>query len=419
MRRVHLGALAAAITLVIATPLFAQDSVLDIARRASEITANATEIVGAETATNVLRVASEAKEQYKEETAEIVSHNEDIYRQGMKLAEEMAGSQMEASRQAGNLPSEQAAPNAKDVKYRIFVSQRMPTEEVRALVQAYADRRDVSIVVRGMLPGQKFLGLQQWVGKVMGKPDPKKPTAGISIDPQPYADLGINRVPAVARYDDNGKLLAFAQGITSTDWIEGQVKRGGRGNLGVHGPTQETAEQDMIELMKRAAEAYDWEGDRATALDRFWKQTEVHSLPRVTAPRVREMDPTFEVARTITAPDGQIIAKAGERINPLKYIVMNDYFLFFNPADPDQVSWAKAQVKANPGRTLTLMATQVRSLGGPDEMGQLADRIGARVFLLNGPIKERFSIERVPTLVRGENARLIIEEHVPPRGAKR
>lgn len=419
MRRGHIAAVAALLTVVVAAPLSAQDSVLDIARRASEITANATEIVGAETARDVLRTASEAKEQYKEDVAQVVSHNEDIYRQGLQLAEQMAGSQMEAARQSGQLPSDQAAQSVKEVRYRIFVTQRMPTEEVRALVQAYAGRKDVSIAVRGMLPGQKFMGLQQWVGKVMGRPDPKAPPAGISIDPQPYADLGVNVAPAIARYDDNGKLIAFALGITSAEWIDGQVQRGGRGNLGTHGPTQEMAEQDMIEAMKRAAEAYDWEGDRATALDRFWKTTEVHELPRVTTARIREMDPTFEVSRTITAPDGQVIAKAGERINPLKYIAMNDYFLFFNPADPDQVNWAQAQVKANPGRNMTLLATQVRTLGGPNGLGQLTDRIGARVFLLSGAIKERFAIERVPTLVRGQDALLIIEEHVPPRGRKR
>lgn len=406
---------AAAAVLAIALPLSAQDATIeDIAERSRQIRENAAEIVGQETIDQVRAATTSGAETYKEQIAPIVAQNPEIFRRGVELAQEMAGSHMDAARADGSLPG-QAGQNQLgdiDTRYRIFISQKMPRGEIKELVQTYAGRRDVALVLRGALPGQKVGDLQKWLFSALGKVEQGAQLANITIDPEPYSKLGTDQVPVAARYGEEGNLIAYVLGTTDISWLEEQVSRGMTGNLGARGPTIKVGEVDMIEAMKRRAAAYDWKAAGKGAVKRYWERTPVHDLPVAQRRRLRELDPTFEVSRTITAPNGHVIAQAGERINPLQYMPFAQTLLIIDPADPKQVAWAKAQITSLRGTQVTLLASQVRSLGSLEDLGRASTRLGTRIFLMNDELKKKFQIEAIPTLVRQSGTKFLIDEQL-------
>lgn len=66
----------------------------------------------------------------------------------------------------------------------------------------------------------------------------------------------------------------------------------------------------------------------------------VQGLSRVEKARFFYWDPTVRVPKTISDPNGNVIAEAGKTVNPLDYVNLPQNMLFFDGSDPAQVaSW--------------------------------------------------------------------------------
>lgn len=387
----------------------------EIAQNMERIRENARSIIGEETLDAAQRNIKSAGETHADEFSAIHSGAQDLFQQGVDLAKEMASSQYNAVAENGqDLPSEASADKNGDVplRYLIFISQSMPDAEVKSLAQTYAGRKDVALVLRGMLPGQNISKVQSWILKMLAPIEVGTLIPNINMDSQPFTELGVSHVPVIARYDDDGKVQAYALGMTSIGWIDEKVQSGAAGNLGSFGPTVQVGEEDIVEVMQRRAAEYDWAGAAEGALDRFWARTEKYDLPRTQVRRTLTMDPTIEVQKTITAPDGTVIAAAGDRVNPLEFMPFQPVLAFFDPADVEQVQWAKAIV-ADSEAPVILMASQLRSLEGLEGLGRMSDDIGSRIFKLPSDVRERFNLQVVPTLVRAHGPNFIIDEQLP------
>lgn len=398
-----------------ASGMVSAQSADEIAKDMERIKENARSIVGEETLNAAERNIKAAGESHREEFSAIHSGAQDLFQQGVDLAKEMASSQYNAVAEQGrDLPSEALADKNGDVplRYMIFISQSMPDSEVKALAQTYAGRKDVALVIRGLLPNQNISKVQSWIFKMLSPIDVGTLIPNINMDSQPFTELGVSHVPVIARYDDEGKVQAYALGMTSIGWIDEQVQKGARGNLGSFGPTVQVGEEDIIEVMQKRAAEYDWKGAAEGALDRFWARTEKHDLPRTQVRRTLTMDPTIEVQKTISAPDGTVIAAAGDRINPLEFAPFQPVLAFFDPGDLEQVQWAKAVVEASEAPVI-LMASQLRSLDGLEGLGRMSDEIGTRIFKLPNDVRERFNLQVVPTIVRAHGPNFIIDEQLP------
>ena len=88
----------------------------------------------------------------------------------------------------------------------------------------------------------------------------------------------------------------------------------------------------------------DMEKMKARALNTFWDKQTFAELPRATRHRVRALDPTVLVPADMTAADGTVIHKAGDRINPLDMRPFTQRLVIIDPLDPQQVALAKKQV---------------------------------------------------------------------------
>lgn len=373
---------------------------------------NADKLIGEDLYQDLPRIAEQASRDYATEIDQIRDRSLEVFEQGLELARELAGSQIQALESAGHMENPDEAA-WKHPQFRLFVSQSMPDEEVRALLDLARGDPSLVLALRGLKPDQNITEVHRWIYRLLAPIEEGQQMPTITIDPEPFNELGVEHVPVLAQYDQSGELLGYALGMTSRMWMAEQIEAGRRGNLGAYGPTVQVAEVDIIEVIKARASQFDWAKASEGALDRFWTRTEAHDLPRTRRERIRTYDPTFEITQSIVAPDGTVIAQAGERINPLDAAPFISTLVFFDPADPDQARWAKAQVERLRGRPVTVMASQLRSLEGLDDLARLSDHIGAKVHSLPQAVRDTFHIQSVPTLITAVGREFQIHEQVP------
>ena len=186
-------------------------------------------------------------------------------------------------------------------------------------------------------------------------------------------------------------------------------------DLGVRGETWPIAEPDLLaEIEARLAEM-----QRTGEIDRL--QSEARSRARLQleepepvaglAParkqRTRLFDPSIAVERDIRAADGNLIVRAGTRVNPLATHPLTRDLLFIDGRRQEEVAWALGRVRAG-DRPAKIVLLAGRPL-------DLARRRRTPVFFdQGGRLAARFGLDRTPVLVEQAGSQLRITE-VPIR----
>ncbi|WP_172600131.1 type-F conjugative transfer system protein TraW [Sulfuricystis multivorans] len=177
------------------------------------------------------------------------------------------------------------------------------------------------------------------------------------------------------------------------------------------GPVHPIVEPDMLQEIYRVLKEKQRSGELARlqkeAVDRAKRSIEnpkpVKGLSRVEKARVFYWDPTVRVPKTITDPNGNVIAEAGKTINPLDYVTLPKNLLFFDGTDPAQVKKAEALMQQYNGQMKAVLVN-----GQPLEMSrQWKTQV---YFDQGGMLVRKLGIIRVPSLVSQEGKRLRIDE---------
>ena len=184
-------------------------------------------------------------------------------------------------------------------------------------------------------------------------------------------------------------------------------------DLGTVGPVYPVVEPDML----RAMEAKLREKERTGELARLQREAvarseatlrqprPVEGLARAMERRVSYINPSVTVATAVVAPDGSTVVPAGTSVNPLDYVALSNWLLFFDARDPEQTRYAAALLERYQHRLKPILVggsfvTVARAWQRPvyyDQGGALVRRLGIR---------------RVPALVSQEGRLLRIEELV-------
>ncbi|MDY0041147.1 MAG: type-F conjugative transfer system protein TraW [Desulforhabdus sp.] len=177
------------------------------------------------------------------------------------------------------------------------------------------------------------------------------------------------------------------------------------------GPVHPIKEPDMLQEIYRVLNEKQKSGEMARlqkeAVDRAKHSIEnpkaVKGLARVEKARVFYWDPTVRVPKTITDPNGNVIAEAGKTINPLDYVNLPKNMLFFDGTDPAQVKKAESLMQHYNGQMKAILVN-----GQPLEMSR---QWKTQVYFDQGGILVRkLGLVRVPSLVSQEGKRLRIDE---------
>lgn len=181
----------------------------------------------------------------------------------------------------------------------------------------------------------------------------------------------------------------------------------------VLGPTYPIREPDMLEEIQTKLKSMEKNGRlgqlQKEAIERSKQSIErpdaVKGVVKTREARTFYFDPSWRVPRDIVAPDGQLIARAGDVVNPLDYVPLSNHLFFFDQGDPKQVKKAADMLKRFNGAVKPILVA-----GEPLTLTRQWKR--QVYFDQGGYLIRRFGIKQVPALVSQDptKKRLRIDE---------
>jgi conjugal transfer pilus assembly protein TraW len=297
-----------------------------------------------------------------------------------------------------------AMPNARQLI--LFVSASLGDEALKRAFQAASDDPDVTIVFRGVLPGETLTGVVRRLGELLEGIEPKP---NVAIHPKSFRDHQVTLVPTIVE-PASGKTI---RGTLITETFRKRADGTTDLDLGVVGPVHDIAEPDLVALIKAEVAKADIEADAMEAVSSYWRRASFIELPKATEHRVRRLDPTVTTENELRDHNGRLLVPAGVTINPLERLPFASRLLVFDGTDPDERAWARKHV--HPERKTILITIRIDREVGWSAWKRLHDDLGQPVHLLPAKLAERFAIEATPTLIEAapDGKALLISEDVP------
>ena len=185
-------------------------------------------------------------------------------------------------------------------------------------------------------------------------------------------------------------------------------------DLGVRGATWPIAEPDLLDAIAARLEALRdagafarWEAEAKTrARAHLEAPPRVPGIGPATEDRSRRLDPAVTVARDLAAPDGTVLARAGERVNPLDHVRLSRPLLLVDGTRDVEVAWA---LRHPAPATLVLVAGRPLALARVHRRPVFFDQGGA--------VARRFQVRATPSVVTQEGRWLRVVEVALDDGA--
>jgi conjugal transfer pilus assembly protein TraW len=290
----------------------------------------------------------------------------------------------------------------------LLVSRAMGAAALRDIF-ATAARPDVRIVFRGVAEGEPLLDFMRGIHAELEGLDP---LPAVELDPTPFRETGAEAVPLMILSGPDGEIARVA-GLSDPAWLLAQVAAGRTGDLGVRGPVETISEPDMLEEIARRVAALDLAELREQALARYWTRAAFEHLPTAREPRTRVIDPAIEAKADIALPDGTLLVRAGERLNPLDRLAFGLRLVVFDPTEPAQIRTARALGDSAGALRPVYLATRFDREDGWEGFRAIEDALDETVYLLTPDVRERFALERVPASVESAGRVFLVREHPP------
>lgn len=293
--------------------------------------------------------------------------------------------------------------------YLIFVSAAMSAGDIRSVLEVSAENMAVHVIFRGVPKEGGVDGFMAWLRDLTrgmeGAPR-------LTIDPPTWQQYGVTQVPTMIVLD-HGHEIARVLGVANPAWMDARLASG-RGDLGRYGEVVEPSEPDMMVMLKEATKHFDMDAYRQDAERQFWATQKNLGLPVVTTARTRRVDPSVTVLQDVVMPDGNVLAKKGDRINPLLAVAFDQRLIVIDASNPEQRAMAHGLVAQAGNTRVTVLSTGVPDpAGGFTTWRQWQEDIGSPLYLLSEQVRARLDVTHVPTLVDGDGDRLVLTELDP------
>lgn len=295
----------------------------------------------------------------------------------------------------------------------MFVSFSLGDTALKGIFEEASRQDDALLVFRGPKPGQKLPALFADLKRLLKDIDP---VPNIVIDPVRFQKWAVTSVPAIVVEADD-KVLLQVKGVSSLSWLNDKLKTSATGNLGRLGDVYDIAEIDLLEEIKRRMAAIDWRQKQQQAIARFWDQQRFEVLPVALENRERVIDMTITAPRNLTAPNGQLIVRAGQTVNPLDKMPFGLCLIVFDATETAQVQWIRQWSCQDKKARVMYLATSVSRQDGWDGLKALETSLNSSVYLLTPDVRSRFQLQHVPSLVEQTGNRLMVHERKLPASA--
>jgi conjugal transfer pilus assembly protein TraW len=183
---------------------------------------------------------------------------------------------------------------------------------------------------------------------------------------------------------------------------------------GVVGQTWGIEEPDLLATIQGRLHTLEANGgiDRlqkqlvAKARERVRRPQPVAGITPATSARTWSHDPSIVVDNDIRDHKGNLVARAGTRVNPLEFIQLGPDIVFVDGDNTAELAWAVARYPASHKAKIVFVS------GSPfDRMREYQRRF---FFDQRGALTAKFGIAHTPAVVRASGKLLAIEEVVVP-----
>ncbi|WP_270985439.1 chromosome segregation protein ParM [Campylobacter helveticus] len=176
------------------------------------------------------------------------------------------------------------------------------------------------------------------------------------------------------------------------------------------GEVKPFAERDMLELIKEhIAKNKDEIEARANKLREQAKENVIHYKPKGLTPlkpaledRVFYPDLTYTLNEDIKDTNGRVLYKKGFSFNPANYVKISYALVVIDGTNKKEIEWFKTSGYAN-----TLTHKLLLSNGSFYELNK---ELKQEVFYLMPQIKDKFKIEKTPSIVIQEGNKIKVSE---------
>jgi conjugal transfer pilus assembly protein TraW len=294
----------------------------------------------------------------------------------------------------------------------IFVSLSMPPEELQQAGIRANDEQAV-LVLRGVesdsnihILGRKLIDIL----KPTVKPLPKT-----LIDPTLFLEHNIQGVPSMVEVNSKQEIRRV-KGLPGFRWLTEREP----GDHGKMGATYDILEPNMIDEMKRRIMTVDWNKKKEDAIKNIWNNQTMFQLPVSKLQSTRVLDMSIKLTQDISLPDGRMIAKKGDVVDPQKLLPMKHVFIVFDNTDNQQRELAKKigdENRRNNTPVVYLFSNMDKSQGWQAFNG-MSDYFAAPVYKLSQSLIDRFQIHALPSVIKSQGEQIIITEYPVATNAK-
>jgi hypothetical protein len=311
------------------------------------------------------------------------------------------------------------------LRVSILISRAMGEGAITDLLESYRLRKDVRFVFRGVPPGMSVPEFAFWLKELVAPGEAQIEDLNIIIDPELFELSGATLAPTMLLEDlnapspeapaglDAGRIVARAEGISDPDWLYAQMLKGRTNEKSPN--VVEVEEEDLRLRAEREAAlvAARLTRDADVIRQRYWDRTgrELRrmNIPPASADRLRQLQFLFRAEKPIIDHQGNTLALTGEVFQPGDVLPFDRRIFVFNPNIPAEADFVAARMqerRSGVSRTLLIVTELPQTEAGQqpwDGLQAIIDRFGIQVFLLNGQVRDAFSIEASPTEIYPED----------------
>jgi conjugal transfer pilus assembly protein TraW len=132
-------------------------------------------------------------------------------------------------------------------------------------------------------------------------------------------------------------------------------------------------------------------------------------LPVSDENKIWYIDPTIQVNEDIKDNQGNLLAAAGQRGNPLAQLPQK-LMIIFDPMNSEQLTWAKIQFMHRFGKEGHAYLYAIKRDDGWKHLEELRGQFYGQMYKINPEIINRFLIKATPSIISVENTYFKVQQ---------
>lgn len=306
-----------------------------------------------------------------------------------------------------------------------LLSRSLKDETLSVILKKISDYQSnnekVMGVFAGIAPGFKTVEeTAQELYRILG--DVKKPPS-VVINSLIFDEAEVTKAPALAKRE--GETIYVAYGIYGLEHFERSIelKKMSKAPIPdgvvIVDPEKsvkpiEVSEIPLKDDLKARAGKVDWKSQVDGAKKRMWgKITHYSDLPGANKDRVRLIDLTVEATQEYRHPQtGQVLIAKGTRYNPAKENRFGRAIIIFDGVSSyqEEIAYQEFLKARSDGLIPIVISSRFAERNEAQHYSRLTNRFQSRIFLLTKDIKERFEIEKLPSIVTQKGELMEVRE---------